>query len=114
MTYIISEGTLRREDLIPAFVEALRDRREEIVRVAGRSPTPRQAVLVEQIDQLLEEIDPWLNDPEYFRGTKAAWHLEDLIDLLGEAAPEGTYFSAHEGDGACFGFWPIDEDLAGE
>lgn len=114
---IVSEGTLRPEDLIPAFAEALRERRGEIVRAAGRSLTPRQAVLVKWIDQVLEVIYPWLNDPEYFRVAMACWHLEDLTDLLadllGEAAPEGYYFGAHEDDGACFGFWPIDDNLAG-
>lgn len=109
---IVSEGTLRPEDLIPAFTEALRERRGEIVRAAGRTLAPRQAVLVEQIDLLLEVIAPWLNDPEYFRATMACWHLEDLTDLLSEAAPEGYRFGAHEGDGALFGFWPVEEEVA--
>ncbi len=32
--------------------------------------------------------------------------LETLTDLLNEIAPPYTYFGAHDGDGADFGFWP--------
>ena len=32
--------------------------------------------------------------------------LAELTDKLESAAPEGTYFGAHWGDGSDFGFWP--------
>lgn len=37
-------------------------------------------------------------------------YLAALGDLLSELAPEGMYYGAHPGDGACFGFWDDEED----
>lgn len=38
-----------------------------------------------------------LNNESYF---------EYLFNQLEEMAPDGYYFGAHEGDGACYGFFP--------
>ena len=35
--------------------------------------------------------------------------LEDAFNILESIAPEGCYFGSHPGDGACFGFWTIEE-----
>lgn len=35
--------------------------------------------------------------------------LEDAFNILESIAPEGCYFGSHPGDGACFGFWIIEE-----
>jgi hypothetical protein len=75
----VSYGTLRPEDLIPVFVNELRR--------LGHAATHFDA--------------EWLvENPE-----DAAWLLADLFDALNDVAPDGTYFGAHEGDGADFGFW---------
>jgi hypothetical protein len=107
----VSADTLRPEDLIPRFCDALRD--------AGRG------VLTEAEWETLREwengphyraFDPWIDasgswtdrnpDPD-------AWYaeaLEWLTDRLADCAPEGYFFGAHPGDGACFGFWPEDAE----
>ena len=40
--------------------------------------------------------------------------LSELFDLADDIAPEGTIFSAHPGDGADYGYWPVDDDENGE
>jgi len=97
----ISHGTLRPQDLIPAFLEALRTVNPaayaQITLGSGHAPIPSHA---------LEDEDAqwWYED--------AQWILEDLIERLMESAPEGTYFGTHEGDGSDFGFWPLESGEA--
>lgn len=101
----VSTGTLRTEDLLRAFADAAWD-----------------------IYQHNNEAFPFF-DPEEYPGFRdwynghgyedypitidAEYLLEDLQDALNDLAPEGFYFGAHPGDGADFGFWPIDDDSAG-
>lgn len=93
---VVSEGTLRDEDLISAFAGELdyylkhlrlsRDQRArfaKLVRIAGN------------------DANEGLFDSEF---------VNTLQDALGEIAPPYCYFGAAEGDGACFGFWPLDAD----
>jgi len=87
----VSHGTLREQDLIPAF--------EGVLDAAGVEYDRPQAVdkLLESqplTDEEMEEIGFYLN--------------ETLFDLLNGIAPEGTCFGSHEGDGSDFGFWEIE------
>jgi hypothetical protein len=89
----VISATLREEDLIPAF--------EEVLDSAGveyeRPPSVDKLLLSESLtDDELHEVACYLNDT--------------LFDLLDEIAPQGTYFGAHPGDGADFGFWETDEE----
>lgn len=71
-------GTLRFEDLAPAFAAELNR--------LGTAVT-----LPDNFNQLSPD-------------EQAEW-VDTLIDKLDAHAPEGHYFGAHEGDGADFGFW---------
>ena len=97
----VSHGTMRPQDLIPAFWSAI------------------------------QTLDPECTLPEWFKSSKfkdapvlafeddghAFWGsdwgelrvveiLEELEERLNSVAPDGYYFGAHEGDGSDFGFWP--------
>ena len=77
----ISTGTLRTEDLLPAFVSAL-----------------------EALGGAIDTGD-W-NDPE-----QATWDMEALTDALQTLCPPFVYFGTLEGDGSDFGFWPDMDSL---
>jgi len=85
---VLSSGTLRPEDLIPCFASAL------------GSFLPAS---------LARDIRRWSAGgfEEYLVPFAEAEILEQLDEELQRLAPEGCYFGAHEGDGACFGFWEL-------
>lgn len=94
----VSIGTLHRHDLIPAFLNELRLRDDVAYAqfVAAPFSTPPAYALEDR-------------DSEWWDSDEAVYVLDDLVALLDDAAPEGYYFGTIEGDGACFGFWPIDD-----
>ena len=86
----ISTGTMRPQDLIPAFIDALRDF-EPAASAAYESGIPDTA---------------WDDDDDdYWQSDDAAWVLDQLFDDLSGYAPVYGYFGSHEGDGADYGFW---------
>jgi hypothetical protein len=90
----ISHGTLRSEDLIPAFVGALDGielEEDEIIK--------------------LDIIKRDMQRPDFYENGDAEWVLNEvLFDLLNEHCPEGHYFGSTEGDGSDFGMWPVEVD----
>jgi len=88
-----SEATLRDEDLLNAFFSAL----ESVDPAKYRETLAGCAETYTAEDGLI--------DDEF-----AGELVEELIDLLNAYTPEGCYFGAHEGDGADFGVWPIEDD----
>lgn len=95
----ISSGTLRVQDLMPKYLNALRE----------LAPAAYQQVAVPGAG-----FTPWPGDAigddthEWWDTMSCAEFIQTLQDLLSEHAPEGFYFGAHWGDGASFGFWPTD------
>lgn len=88
----VSKATLREEDLIVAFEEVLDSAGEGYDRPAS-------------VDTLLDGNDILPQEWE-----EVSWYLhEELLTALCRIAPEGCYFGAHEGDGALFGFWSLDD-----
>lgn len=86
----IIRGTLRAEDLIPAFTDALRYLRGSLPREVHRTLQQWQR------GEVTEE--------------REALFLDSLFEELQEYAPPYAYFGAHEGDGSDFGFWLGDLD----
>lgn len=97
----ISSGTMREEDLIPAFLE-------ELKRLTSKTRFKQIcAGWVKDVIRPLEKheetgealCDSWFEDAGYFLNNV-------LFDALQEFAPPFVYFSSHPGDGADYGFWP--------
>ena len=89
----VSHGTLREQDLIPAFEEVLDSAGVEYDRPAA-------------VDKLLLGLSLTENEQE-----EVGFYLnESLFDLLDGIAPEGTYFGSHPGDGSDFGFWEAEKE----
>ena len=86
----LSHATMRPQDLIPRFLDVLREHAPE-----KYAPTP---VIPS------DEDHPWWDSED------AHYLLEDLFDALQDIAPEGCYFGAHPGDGSDYGFWEISDE----
>lgn len=90
---VVSDGTLKPEDLIPKFLNALK-----------HDETAHSKFLKDNPEIL--EIQSWDDvDDE----TKSML-VDELTDALNDIAPDGYFFGASDGDGACFGFWQVDPD----
>jgi hypothetical protein len=97
-----SSGTMRPEDLIPAFLSAAEDLR--------LSREDRQALNeIRAAFATYSEDDPDKTSDTY----DPADDLDALFDLLGNYTPDYTYFGAHPGDGADYGVWIVDGLLHG-
>ena len=84
----ISTGTLRPEDLLPAFVSALE----------SLSPMGTNHPYLGDAYQILEQG----TDDE----SETKELLSDIEHELGNLCPPFVYFGTLPGDGADFGFWP--------
>lgn len=87
----VSHGTMRPEDLIPAFMDVL----EELAPLTA-------AAIVADYEAVWSTLGEWDYHPD------TPYMLADLFEALDCLAPDGYYFGAHEGDGSDYGFWPVD------
>jgi hypothetical protein len=87
----VSSGTMNPDDLIPAFLDALRDL------------DPERA---EAIENEFKSEDPGADWDASVENDL----LDALFDALNEHAAPYFYFGAHPGDGADYGFWLGDLD----
>ena len=83
----VIHATSRTEDLVAAFTD-------EYERLGG---------LESNVTLFRSHLQ--MEDPDRDKDRTLLYDLEDLFDLLGEMAPEGTTFGSHAGDGSDFGFW---------
>lgn len=101
----VSHGTMRPQDLIPAFLHVLRQ----------LAPAEHDFFIQED-----RAVARWVaaGCPDFTTRTKsgAAFNervsifLDELFDALNDWAPDGFYFGAHPGDGSDYGFWPVEEE----
>ena len=89
--WIVSSDTLRVDHLADAYLGAF-DQLGQDVPEPFRSDLQQCAAYASDLTAP-EPCDAW--------DIATQW----AFDRLGELAPDGFYFGASEGDGACFGFW---------
>lgn len=100
--YVVSAGSLRPQDLIPAWLDTLRE-----LAPAAYDQLMTPGAGFPAVPSYADED----HDSEWWQSDECSWLLnETLFDALNEHAPEGYHFGSHEGDGACFGFWRTEED----
>ena len=91
----VSCGTMREEDLIPAFIYCLKS----------------QKPLHRNHRKLVREIESAMESEGYFDSEEASYDLNDgLFDALQEYCLPYFYFGSHPGDGADYGFWLSDTE----
>ena len=95
----ISHGTLRTQDLLPAFLDAVEE----------HAPSHYEALMVQPFPVIPAHVQDEGDDSTWWDSEEAGWKLEELSDILNDHAPEGCYFGSHPGDGADFGFWEVEE-----
>ena len=110
----VSHGTLRNEDLLPAFMDALENQ--------PRLSQEHRSLLKNLKKELrwADEADTFLRDyvgneeadvtSRYFETEHVNEMVnETLSDALNSYAPPYFYFGTHPGDGADYGFWLIED-----
>ena len=95
----VSHGTMRPEDLLPRFMEALDELREEPSQpgpVDDRTAYQRSR-RAGRLDTIMGNIERNMEQENYFQSEQADWDMETLINELQGFAPPLTYFGAHMG-----------------
>ena len=101
----ISTGTLRAEDLLPAFVDSLPE--DSVVRDRFDGLCKIESLAMDHGFDEEASFEEWMDN---VRCTL----VQEAEEELNENAPPGFYFGAHPGNGADFGFWLMDEPEARE
>lgn len=89
----VSSATMREEDLIPAFISAIRAIDDTIEL---------------QLSSKLDYIECEMAKEGYFESDDSQYDLDWLFDTLDSYAPDGFYWS-HLGNGSDYGFWGSEE-----
>jgi hypothetical protein len=88
-------GTLRRQDLIPAFIDEL----------AIVAPDAFLQLMSGMFSPVPNYVYDEGDESEWWDSDDAGYLLDSLFDELDQHAPDGYYFGSHPGDGADFGFF---------
>ena len=107
----VSHGTLRSEDLIPAFLTAL-DTIKEWATFQPGADKPSAVARIGKLDDFIGAVERRIDaEPDYYGPDGSSdLDMEEIWEWLEAFAPDGFYFGAHPGDGSDFGFWEVDGD----
>ena len=95
----VSHGTLRSYDLFHTF-------RDELKKWA-----PNGYITKKRLGFFFVPKRAKYDDRHAFWNTEDASILvNQMQDALDTFSPEGYYFGTIEGDGSCFGWWPVEEE----
>lgn len=95
----VIHATHRPQDLIPAFLDAVRD----------VAPAHYEGMMASSFGPIPAYVQDEGDSSDWWQSDDASYLLEELFNVLNDHAPEGYYFGAHPGDGSDFGFWQIEE-----
>ena len=103
----ISTGTLRTEDLLPTFIDA-------ITALGGTLPNDLECVKHMEYTNLPSYASVAVIDDaaDFWVSDDAGYDMQALENTLQELCPPFVYFGSLEGDGADFGFWPDMDAIA--
>ena len=103
----IIHGTMRREDLIPAFLDTLQDLAFSESKVESMAAREWNSIRGFMESTEAFNADGSINE-DWFDTESADYTLEDLFDALDSIAScFDLTFGASEGDGSDYGFWSI-------
>lgn len=110
--YILSDGTLNYRHLIPKAYDIITrynmqtELKNEIKKVFTNTDNEDTTIYEPTFyNQYYNNIE--ISEENY---EKAGWLWEDIFDYFNNISPKGYYFSSHEGDGSCFGWWKYEEE----
>lgn len=99
----IIHGTMRAQDLIPAFMGVLRNTHiwDSILYPCVKHDQELSFILGKDVDD---------NDPRWDSEEVSMFLYETLWGYMEDMSPEGYYFGNTEGDGSDYGYWPLEEE----
>ena len=99
----ISTGTLRPEDLIPAFTYTLGALAHNPISNLSQF---KSKAMADTWQNAINIINSSNRRPIAYDHPEIHELIDELQDALQEYCPPFVYFGTHPGDGADFGFWP--------
>lgn len=97
----VINGTHRPQDLVPAFMEVLKE----------LDPVAYSAHAVALFPLPPAYVADEGDDSEWWNSEECSHFLNEcLFNELNACAPDGFYFGAHPGNGSDFGFWEVEEE----
>ena len=102
----VSEATMRPQDVLLACMEVLAEyhparHKDIILAITGKDN-------IDDARNTYEDMRLDCNHEIWLYGALDYVLNEDIFNAMNDIAPVGYYFGAHVGDGADYGYWPLD------